>query len=302
MKKILMFSLLIAVTSHVFAVPTITKSVSAGTTFKFTETLSEKLPTGYKVKIDLNNGKGLVAMTCSGTTCTLSSNALPKVDTSIYKVGIYDAKGVLQGATTNGSYVIVSTAELNTIAISTTGYTKISNSGAILADTAKLGSGSNDWACTKDNKTGLTWEVKTDDGGLRDRDWEYSWYKPIGNNGGNAGSRDTTAKTSYCLTENNCNTYAFTNAVNAKGLCGKKDWRMPTIEELEGLMTIESTINQPSNDSLCIDANYFPNTGWGYWSSSPYDGDSSKVLSTEFERCESGWQGKVGYGSVRLVR
>jgi hypothetical protein len=58
MKKILMFSLLIAVTSHVFAVPTITKSVSAGTTFKFTETLSEKLPTGYKVKIDLNNGKG----------------------------------------------------------------------------------------------------------------------------------------------------------------------------------------------------------------------------------------------------
>ena len=86
MKKILMFSLLLAVTSHVFAVPTITKSVSAGTTFKFTETLSEKLPTGYKVKIDLNNGKGLVAMTCSGTTCTLSSNALPKVDTSIYKV------------------------------------------------------------------------------------------------------------------------------------------------------------------------------------------------------------------------
>ena len=129
MKKILMFSLLLAVTSHVFAVPTITKSVSAGTTFKFTETLSEKLPTGYKVKIDLNNGKGLVAMTCSGTTCTFSSNALPKVDTSIYKVGIYDAKGVLQGTTTDGSYVIVSTV--------ITGYTKISNLGAVLPDTVE---------------------------------------------------------------------------------------------------------------------------------------------------------------------
>ena len=217
MKKILMFSLLLAVTSHVFAVPAITKSVSAGTTFKFTETLSEKLPTGYKVKIDLNNGKGLVAMTCSGTTCTLSSNALPKVDTSMYKVGIYDAKGVLQGATTNGSYVIVSTAELNTIPISTTGYTKISNSGAVLPDTATLGSGANDWACTKDNKTGLTWEVKTDDGGLRDKDWYYSWYKPNGDNGGNAGYTDI-PHLSKAIFDLKCSPLKFTKRVDYKNL------------------------------------------------------------------------------------
>jgi len=48
------------------------------------------------VKIDLNNGKGLIAMTCSGTTCTLSSNAFPKdVDSATYQVGIYDAKSIL---------------------------------------------------------------------------------------------------------------------------------------------------------------------------------------------------------------
>jgi hypothetical protein len=94
MKKVIMFSLLLAVTSNIFAIPTITKSVSTGITFKFIETLSEKLPSGHKVKIDLNNGKGLVAMTCSGTTCTLSSNALPKVDSTTYKVGIYDEKDI----------------------------------------------------------------------------------------------------------------------------------------------------------------------------------------------------------------
>ncbi len=68
MKKILMFSLLLVVTSNVFAIPTLTEASVTGTTVKFATKLSEKLPTGYKVKIDLNNGKGLVAMTCSGTT------------------------------------------------------------------------------------------------------------------------------------------------------------------------------------------------------------------------------------------
>ena len=61
----------------VFALPSIKATTSQGTTIKFTATLSEKLLSGYKVKIDYANGKGLVAMTCSGFTCTLSSNVLP---------------------------------------------------------------------------------------------------------------------------------------------------------------------------------------------------------------------------------
>ena len=95
MKKILMTVLLFVVTSDVFAIPTLTEASATGTTVKFATKLSEKLPTGYKVKIDLNNGKGLVAMTCSGLTCSLSSNALPKLDSLTYKIGIYDAKGHL---------------------------------------------------------------------------------------------------------------------------------------------------------------------------------------------------------------
>jgi hypothetical protein len=250
-------------------------------------------------------------MTCSGTTCTLSSNALPKVDTSIYKVGIYDAKGVLQGTTTNGSYVIVSTAEINTIPISTTGYTKISNSGAILPDTAKLGSGSNDWACTKDNKSGLTWEVKTDDGGLRDKDWTYSWYKPSGDNGGFAGYTDTTYGAPNCSTKDNCNTDAFTNAVNAKGLCGKNDWRMPTKDELMKLVycsdgkydTDGACTNYTSVTRPTINSTYFPNTlsDW-YWSSSPYAGYSSNAWLVDFYDGYSSDDVKYFNYFVRLVR
>lgn len=57
-------------------------------------------------------------------------------------------------------------------------YTKIANDGSELSKTVKLGTGAKDWACTKDNNTGLIWEVKTNDGGLRDKDWKYTWYNP----------------------------------------------------------------------------------------------------------------------------
>ncbi len=305
MKKILMFCLLIAVTSHVFAVPTLIEASATGTTVKFATKLSEKLPTGYKVKIDLNNGKGLVAMTCSGLACSLSSNALPKLDSLTYKIGIYDAKGVLQGATTNGSYVIVST-------VVTTRYTKISNLGATLPDTATLGSGASDWACTKDNKTGLTWEVKTDDGGLRDKDWTYSWYKPNGDNGGSVGFTDITYTTPNCSTKDNCNTYAFTNAVNAKGLCGKKDWRMPTVDELKTLVycsdgkydTDGSCTNVTSVSTPTINSTYFPNTlfEW-YWSSSPGADGISYAWVVDFYDSYSYYSFGKDYGTfVQLVR
>jgi hypothetical protein len=162
----------------------------------------------------------------------------------------------------------------------------------------------NDWACTKDNKTGLTWEVKTDDGGLRDKDWYYSWYKPNGDNGGNAGYTNTIYTTLNCSTQNDCNTDAFTNAVNAKGLCGKNDWRMPTKDELEGLVTLTKMVNQALNDNLYIDANYFPNTNdYSYWSSSPYANSSSYAWCVGFgDGNNSGYANKYSARFVRLVR
>ena len=49
-------------------------------------------------------------------------------------------------------------------------FTKIDANGNALPVTAT------NHSCVKDNVTGLMWEVKTDDGGLRDKDWYYTWY------------------------------------------------------------------------------------------------------------------------------
>jgi hypothetical protein len=249
-------------------------------------------------------------MSCSASTliCTLSSSVLPKVvgDAS-YSVGIYDSKGALQGEAVDSSYVITATAEVNTVPTippvitvpsSATSYSKISNSGATLSDSAKLDTGSNDWACTKDNKTGLIWEVKTTDGGLRDWNNTYTWYEPdASKNHSFAGYQNRGA-----CKGSQCDTYAFTNAVNAKGLCGKKDWRMPTKDELLGLLTKTSAANQPLNDSLYIDATYFPNSNYRFWSSTPASGGSSSAWYVDFSRRGLSDNAKHYSYLVRLVR
>lgn len=102
-----------------------------------------------------------------------------------------------------------------------------------------------------------------------------------------------------------CDTYAFTNAVNTQGLCGANDWRMPTKDELEGLVTTTSVINQPLNKELYIDPTYFPNTQKFFWSSSPdaygtYG--SGYAWNVGFSYGYSYYGDKYSYDSVRLVR
>lgn len=146
-------------------------------------------------------------------------------------------------------------------------YTKISNGdgthpGVELPATAALGAGANDWACTRDNVTGLIWEIKTTSG-LRSMDRKYTWYQP-GSLDGNDGTACTFAG-EYCDTEK------YPQYVNAVALCGFTDWRMPHVKELEGIVDFGRT-------NPAIDPSYFPNTDTAtarYWSSSPYDLDGA---------------------------
>lgn len=144
-------------------------------------------------------------------------------------------------------------------------YTKIANDGTTLAAAATLGAAATDWACTKDNITGLTWEVKTTDGGLRDWSWKYSWYSSNSStNGGNPGSTGGIAGCNATLPGGLCNTEALVTAVNAAALCSYADWRLPTYRELFSLVHFGT--QNPS-----IDTNYFPNTRAGaLWSASSY--------------------------------
>ena len=275
----------------------ITKTSATGTTFKFTATLDAPLMTGYKVKIDFGKG-GLKAMTCFAKTCTLSSNVLPSgVSTATYKIGIYN-NNVLQGSTSDGTYVISPTTAITTSTSikPTEGYTKIANDGSDLPDSATLGKNPKDWACTRDNSTNLSWEVKTDDNGLRDKDWMYSWYEPDATkNGENAGTENTTGT---CMGIAKCNTNAYQIAVNKRNLCGANDWRMPTIAELNSIVKSVETYANPS-----IDKTFFPNTESDkYWSSSPYANLSGFAWGVNFGGGFSNGYGKNDGNYVRLVR
>ena len=275
-----------------------------GTTFKFTATLDAPLMTGYKVKIDFGKG-GLKAMTCFAKTCTLSSNVLPSgVSTATYKIGIYN-NNVLQGSTSDGTYVISPTTAITTSTSikPTEGYTKIANNGSVLSDSAKLGTAPTDWACTKDNKTGLIWEVKTTDGGLRDMNNSYTNYTPNydPNNLYNAPT----------------NANGFVTAVNLQSLCGKKDWRLPTNAELKGLVVCSDgkydTLAEGDVGGICtnyssvirptINTTYFSNTiSSVFWSSSPLALNSNGAWSVNFSYGSSYYYFRFSDFGIRLVR
>lgn len=167
-------------------------------------------------------------------------------------------------------------------------FTKIANDGSALPASATS------WRCVRDNLTGLLWEVKTDDGGLQDKDWTYTWYNPDSTkNGGNAGVQNGGSCTGSA-----CDTYAYVQAVNAQGLCGYWDWRLPKKRELQGL--VDYGIPSPGPT---IDTAYFPNTpsSW-YWSSSVCASYPDGAWLVFFSYGYVYAYNKVGDGHVRLAR
>ena len=168
-------------------------------------------------------------------------------------------------------------------------FTKISNTGAALSASASS------WNCVKDNVTGLTWEVKTVDYGLRDKDNTYSWYQPDNsNNGGWAGTQNGGSCTGSA-----CDTYSYVQAVNAQGLCGTQDWRMPDVNEL--LSIVDNSLSYPNPT---IDTVYFPNaTNMSFvWSSSPNANNSNNAWNVNFNNGNVNNNNKTNNNHVRLVR
>jgi hypothetical protein len=191
-------------------------------------------------------------------------------------------------------------------------FTKLGADGTPLADQTQSWSNAK-WSCVQDNVTGLIWEVKTDDGGLRDKDWTYSWYNTnSANNGGDWGIGDTGVRTTTgfqstggvyygsdkCFNNARCDTEKYVADVNEATLCGASDWRLPTVHELFSIVAnnwIPTT----------IDLTTFPFTmsNW-YWSSSP-GADINLAVSAwhvDFDDGSVNSNGKGNSYHVRLVR
>lgn len=171
-------------------------------------------------------------------------------------------------------------------------FTKIANDGSVLPAYAILGSEAKDWACTLDNVTGLMWEIKTDDDGLRDKDNTYSWYEPNETiNGSFPGYKDQ----GDCKGHISCDAKSYAAAVNAKKLCSKNNWRVPKKIEL---YSIENYGRVPA----VLDDAYFPNTVYaGYWTSTPLAGDGKRAWARNHKTGDIQDIKEGGY-ALRLVR
>lgn len=180
-------------------------------------------------------------------------------------------------------------------------FIKLDAAGAALAHSA------NQWTCVKDQVTGLVWELKTDDGGLHDKDDSFVWYEsdPRLGNGGLPGYEKATDydpsrsdQTCSGFTNANnasyCNTKAFVNRVNQSGYCGANNWRLPTREELNSIVDYQ---NSPRIDTVyfpLIQSNY-------YWTSVPYAYLNKQVWAINFQYGGgSPWEKQYNY-PVRLV-
>jgi Protein of unknown function (DUF1566)/Divergent InlB B-repeat domain len=153
------------------------------------------------------------------------------------------------------------------------------------------GDSRNNWACNRDNVTGLTWEVKTDDG-PRGQSNTYSWYNPDkAVNGGDPGLKNG----GKCASKT-CDTQAYAREVNALGLCGASDWRLPTRREL--LSIVDNGRLKPA-----IYTRYFPYTSAEhYWTSSSYPGQDNLAWQVYFLYGEVDTNEKKQGNLVRLVR
>ena len=159
------------------------------------------------------------------------------------------------------------------------------------------------WRCVRDNVTGYVWEIKTSSAGLHAYQNTYSWYQ-TDNNGGFEG--DLNGVDTIC-TLAECNTEAYISAVNAQGLCGFFDWRLPTHDELLSIVHFGQT------QAPLVDSNYFPAVGdingdplW-YWTTQPnadgVQGDAAQAAwAIDFTSGTDNFINKSSAAQIRLVR
>lgn len=149
-----------------------------------------------------------------------------------------------------------------------------------------------DWACVRDNYTGLIWEAKLDDSfNLQHYAHSYSWWNTDpDSNGGQSGTPDG----GVCQ-GSACDTDRYVVAVNGLRLCGATDWRMPTRQEL-------SSIVHSGTMSPHLDTAFYPLGDQPYWTATPVASDPQAAWLVDFATGAVTTDDKSISHRVRLVR
>ena len=153
----------------------------------------------------------------------------------------------------------------------------------------KLGDGAQRWGCTEDRTTGLIWELKTL-AGPRAASLNHTHYSPGWNPVGEYGS--ATDATGYVA------------AVNAQGLCGASDWRLPTVTELHSIAHLGGyPIDDGADGVIAIDLDWFPNTVQSrFWAAEPFMLNPSGHWTVDTYSGRSSNESRSTPRQVRLVR
>jgi hypothetical protein len=159
-------------------------------------------------------------------------------------------------------------------------FVRVCNSGELAGQGScpaqpALGGLPDQWGCTFDKVTGLLWELKTSDGGPRDYRLTYTGF-------GDKRAGDASR---------------YVRAVNATGLCGQSNWRLPMPQELFSI--VDHGVASPGPT---IDARWFPNTAAnGTWTGAPYVPVPEEARVVSFHYGSAGIAMRYFGLAVRLV-
>lgn len=153
-------------------------------------------------------------------------------------------------------------------------YTKLASDGSELPSSAP------NWACVRDNLTGLVWEIKTDDGGIHDKDIYYRW--------GGKTARGSGFGTYYSDWD------VLVDGSNNEALCGSTEWRVPSRAELESLVNFGAYLP-------ALDDGYFPYGSSTTWTSSAAPTTEEGAWTVNFSNGFTGFSPRTNSNYLRLV-
>lgn len=169
-------------------------------------------------------------------------------------------------------------------------YTKLDAAGNA------LGASATEWACVRDESTGLVWEAKAADSGWRGSQHRYAWSNgDFALNGGDAGGSTEVAWCNDSLAGLACTSENYVNAVRASALCGASDWRMPSQREL-------LTIVHAANLNPSIDPSFGSTGNNAYWAADTYASIPAFAWGVHFGYGAANAEYKTRPNHVRLVR